>query len=74
MYNFTYLAPRFNLYLNGSITLFWFLGFGLLTMSLAKSHVLNMQCTAGSLAGPDERDICRDYKALWGMSLVGSYV
>lgn len=74
LYNFTYLAPKFNLVLNGTITVFWFLGLALLSMSLSKTHVLVTSCTSSTWDGPLESGVCRDYKALWGMALVGSYV
>jgi len=72
LYNFTYLPPKFNLILNGLITLFWFLGLGLLSMSIATTHVLNKACTTEVWNGSDAAGVCRDYKALWGMTLVGS--
>jgi len=72
LYNFTYLAPKFNLVLNGAITFFWFLGLGLLSMSLSRTDVLIKQCTPENWDGPDAAGVCRDYKALWGMTLVGS--
>jgi hypothetical protein len=73
-YNFTYLSPRFNLVLNGVISLFWVLGFALLSWSLSSSHLLDRQCSGKEWGGLAEAGVCRDYKALWGMTLVGTYV
>jgi hypothetical protein len=74
LYNFTYLPPRFNLILNGSIFFFWALGFGFLTMAVAKQSLLAKECTRSVWGGEDEAKICTDYKALWAMSLLGTYV
>jgi hypothetical protein len=43
-------------------------------MSLSRTDVLIKQCTPENWDGPDAAGVCRDYKALWGMTLVGSYV
>ncbi|KUJ17989.1 uncharacterized protein LY89DRAFT_696449 [Mollisia scopiformis] len=71
-YNFTYLSPGFNLLLNGSISLFWALGLALLSWSVSTSHVLAKACTGSVWGGEAEAGVCRDYKALWGMALVGT--
>ncbi|PSS20633.1 hypothetical protein M430DRAFT_50282 [Amorphotheca resinae ATCC 22711] len=72
LYNFTYLSPRFNLVLNGSISFFWALGLALLSWSVSTSHVLEKACTGDVWGGSAEAGVCRDYKALWGMTLVGT--
>ncbi|KAH8601064.1 hypothetical protein B0O99DRAFT_503176 [Bisporella sp. PMI_857] len=72
LYNFTYLSPRFNLILNGAISFFWALGLALLTWSVSTSHVLEKQCTGKEWGGVAQAGVCRDYKALWGMTLVGT--
>jgi len=72
LYNFTYLSPRFNLILNGSISFFWALGFGLLSWSVSSSHVLEKHCTGKVWGGMAEAGVCRDYKALWSMALIGT--
>lgn len=71
-YNFTYLSPRFNLVLNGGGGLLWGLGLGLLSWSVSTSHVLAKQCTGSVWGGEAEAGVCRDYKALWSMTLVGT--
>ncbi|CZR53380.1 uncharacterized protein PAC_03258 [Phialocephala subalpina] len=71
-YNFTYLSPHFNLLLNGGISFFWALGLGLLSWSVSTSHVLAKACTGSIWGGEAEAGVCRDYKALWGMTLVGT--
>lgn len=43
-------------------------------MSIATTHVLDKACTTEVWNGSDAAGVCRDYKALWGMTLVGSYV
>jgi hypothetical protein len=72
IYNFTYLSPRFNLILNGSITLGWLLGLGLLTWNIAGSKVLQTECTAEHFGGEAGAGVCREYKALWGMTFCGT--
>lgn len=72
LYNFTYLSPRFNLILNGSITFFWALGFSLLSWSVSISHVLERQCIGKAWGGMAQAGVCRDYKALWSMAFVGT--
>lgn len=72
LYNFTYLSPRFNMVLNGGISFFWALGFALLSWSVSSSHVLEKQCTGKVWGGVAEAGVCRDYKALWSMALVGT--
>lgn len=72
LYNFYYLSPRFNLILNGSISFFWALGLALLSWSVSTSHVLQKQCTGKVWGGAAEAGVCRDYKALWSMTLVGT--
>jgi len=74
LYNFTYLSPRFNLVLNGAITFFWALGLALLSWSVNTSHVLQKQCSGEEWGGNTRAGVCRDYKALWAMTLIGSYV
>jgi len=71
-YNFTYLSPSFNLFLNGSLSVFWALGFSLLSWSVSTSNVLAKACTGRIWGGEAEAGVCRDYKALWGMTLVGT--
>ena len=72
IYNFTYLSPRFNLLLNGSISLGWALGLGLLTWSISASHVLQKECSARAFGSEPAANVCRDYKALWAMTLCGT--
>jgi len=72
LYNFTYLSPRFNMILNGSISFFWALGLALLSWSVSTSHVLQKQCTGKVWGGTAEAGVCRDYKALWSMTLIGT--
>jgi len=72
LYNFTYLSPRYNLVTNGAISAIWVMGLVMLTWSMDTSHVLAKACTGpiwGSEAGAG---VCRDYKALWSMTLVGT--
>ena len=38
------------------------------------SNVLAKQCTVSVWRGEAEASVCRDYKALWAMTLVGTYV
>ncbi|KAG9248197.1 hypothetical protein BJ878DRAFT_538608 [Calycina marina] len=72
LYNFTYLSPRFNLVLNGAITFFWALGLALLSWGVSTSHVLHRQCSGQEWGGVTRAGVCRDYKALWSMTLVGT--
>lgn len=72
LYNFTYLAPSFNIVLNGSTSILWAMGFGMLTWSVRNSHVLARQCTGKEFGGEAEAGVCRDYKALWAMALCGT--
>lgn len=72
LYNFRYLSPRFNLALNGSITFFWALGLGLLSWSVSSSHVLEKTCTVSGWGGALQAGVCRDYKVLWSMTLIGT--
>jgi len=72
LYNFTYLSPRFNLVLNSAISVVWGLGFGLLSWSVSSSHVLEKQCSGKVWGGLAEAGVCRDYKALWSMALIGT--
>lgn len=79
LYNFTYLSPRFNLILNGTLSLIWAVGFGLICWSVSTSHILGKYCVAAvwrgeNTSGEAEAAICRDYKALWAMALVGTCV
>jgi hypothetical protein len=72
LYNFTYLSPRFNMVLNGGLSFIWALGLALLSWSVSTSHVLQKQCTGKVWGGDAEAGVCRDYKALWSMTLVGT--
>ncbi|KAE9375207.1 hypothetical protein N431DRAFT_402554 [Stipitochalara longipes BDJ] len=72
LYNFTYLAPSFNLVLNGSTSILWAMGFAMLSWSVRNSHVLARQCTGKEFGGEAEAGVCRDYKALWAMALCGT--
>jgi len=72
LYNFTYLSPRFNMVLNGGLSFIWALGLALLSWSISTSHVLQKQCTGKVWGGEAEAGVCRDYKALWSMTLVGT--
>jgi len=72
LYNFTYLAPKFNLCLNGSIAAFWCLAYALLSWSISSSHVLARSCSTQEWGGVTEAGVCRDYKALWSMTLGGT--
>lgn len=72
LYNFTYLPPKFNLVLNGSISFFWALGLAMLSWSVSTSHVLAKQCSGKVWGGEAEAGVCRDYKALWAMTLCGT--
>jgi hypothetical protein len=60
--------------LNGSTSILWAMGFGMLTWSVRNSHVLARQCTGKEFGGEAEAGVCRDYKALWAMALCGTYV
>jgi hypothetical protein len=71
LYNFMYLSPLLNTILNGTITFFWALGLALLSWSVSTSHVLQKQCTGKVWGGEAEAGVCRDYKALWSMTLCG---
>lgn len=71
-YNFTYLSPGYNLILNGGCSFLWALGLALLSWSISQSHVLAKQCTGPIWGGEAEASVCRDYKALWSMTLVGT--
>ena len=73
-YNFTYLPPGYNMLLNGGISFFWVMGFVFLSWSVSTSHVLQKACTGTVWGGEAEAGVCRDYKALWAMTLVGLYV
>ncbi|TVY83715.1 hypothetical protein LSUE1_G002568 [Lachnellula suecica] len=72
LYNFTFLSPRFNSMLNGGIGLFWAVGLGMLSWSISTSHVLNKACTGRAWGSEAGAGVCRDYKALWSMTLVGT--
>ncbi|CAL3968567.1 hypothetical protein PZA11_004119 [Diplocarpon coronariae] len=72
LYNFTYLSPIFNWQLNGGISIFWVLGFALLSWSVRTSHVIEKQCTREVWGGDAAAGVCRDYKALWAMTLCGT--
>jgi hypothetical protein len=74
LYNFTYLSPRYNLLTNGAISAVWTMGFAMLTWSVSTSHVLAKACTGPVWGGEAGAGVCRDYKALWSMTLVGTYV
>ncbi|KAL2071135.1 hypothetical protein VTL71DRAFT_12370 [Oculimacula yallundae] len=71
LYNFTYLSPRFNWRLNALISIFWALGFGLLSWSINNSRVLAKTCSKQAWGGDAAAGVCRDYKALWAMTLCG---
>ncbi|KAH6683467.1 hypothetical protein B0J14DRAFT_468056 [Halenospora varia] len=72
LYNFTFLSPRFNTVLNGGLSVLWAVGMGMLTWSIASSNVLAKQCSAKVWSGEAQAGVCRDYKALWSMTLVGA--
>jgi hypothetical protein len=72
LYNFTYLSPRFNLALNGSAAFLWTMGLAMLSWSVSTSNVLGKQCTGKVWGGEAEAGVCRDYKALWSMTLCGT--
>ncbi|KAH7351246.1 hypothetical protein BKA65DRAFT_500067 [Rhexocercosporidium sp. MPI-PUGE-AT-0058] len=72
LYNFTYLSPRFNWLLNGGISILWALGFALLSWSISTSHVLAKTCSKEVWGGAAAAGVCRDYKALWAMTLCGT--
>jgi len=74
LYNLTYLSPKFNLMLNGSISLGWALGLTLLSWSISTSGVLVKSCSAKFWDGEAEAGVCRDYQALWAMTLCGTCV
>jgi hypothetical protein len=58
--------------LNGGLSFIWALGLALLSWSITTSHVLQKQCTGKVWGGEAEAGVCRDYKALWSMTLVGA--
>jgi hypothetical protein len=72
LYNFTYLSPRYNLITNGAISAVWAMGFAMLTWSISTSHVLAKACTGPIWGGEAGAGVCRDYKALWSMTLIGT--
>jgi len=72
LYNLTYLSPRFNLLLNGSISVGWALGLALLSWSISTSGVLAKTCSPKIWDGEAGAGVCRDYKALWAMTLCGT--
>lgn len=72
LYNFTFLSPRFNLVLNGTIAVVWATGLSMLSWSVSTSHVLAKACTGRIWGGAAEAGVCRDYKALWSMTLIGT--
>ncbi|KAF4629671.1 hypothetical protein G7Y89_g8472 [Cudoniella acicularis] len=72
LYNFTFLSPRFNLILNGGLSLIWAMGLGMLSWSISTSQVLAKACSAYVWNGEAEAGVCRDYKALWSMSLIAT--
>jgi len=71
MYNITYLSPKFNILLNGTLSVVWILGLGLLSSNVGKS--LSKHCDKKTWGGYDSAvGICRDYKALWAFTLIGT--
>ncbi|KAG9228162.1 hypothetical protein BJ875DRAFT_260129 [Amylocarpus encephaloides] len=72
LYNFTFLSPRYNLITNGGISAIWAMGFGMLSWSISTSNVLAKACTGSIWGGDAGAAVCRDYKALWSMTLVGT--
>lgn len=53
---------------------FWVLGLGPISSTVAKNEVLQQACTAAVWGRPENALICKDYKALWAMTLVATYV
>ncbi|PBP21484.1 hypothetical protein BUE80_DR007681, partial [Diplocarpon rosae] len=72
LYNFTYLSPRFNWLLNGGTSVLWAVGFALLSRSISTSHVIEKQCSSEVWGGDAAAGVCREYKALWAMTLCGT--
>ena len=69
LYNLTYLSPKFNCLLNGTASIFWMLGFGLLSWSL--SNTLKKSCDVQTWRSGTAVGVCREYKALWTFALFG---
>ncbi|KAJ8062578.1 hypothetical protein OCU04_009103 [Sclerotinia nivalis] len=70
LYNFTYLSPKFNCLLNGTASIFWMLGFGLLSWSL--SNTLKKSCDVQTWRSSTAVGVCREYKSLWTFTLIGT--
>ncbi|TGO20347.1 hypothetical protein BPAE_0304g00020 [Botrytis paeoniae] len=70
LYNFTYLSPKFNCLLNGTVSIFWMLGFALLSWNL--SNTLKKSCDLQTWRSGVAISVCREYKALWTFTLVGT--
>ncbi|APA16247.1 hypothetical protein SS1G_10446 [Sclerotinia sclerotiorum 1980 UF-70] len=69
LYNFTYLSPKFNCLLNGTASIFWMLGFALLSWSL--SNTLRKSCDVQTWRSSTAVGVCREYKSLWTFTLIG---
>lgn len=69
LYNFTYLSPKFNCLLNGMASIFWMLGFALLSWSL--SNTLRKSCDVQTWRSSTAVGVCREYKSLWTFTLIG---
>lgn len=74
LYNFRFLSPRYNLITNGAISAIWAMGFGMLSWSISNSNVLGKTCSIQAWKEPAAVSVCRDYKALWSMTFVATYV
>ncbi|CAG8979367.1 hypothetical protein HYALB_00002493 [Hymenoscyphus albidus] len=73
LYNFRFLSPRYNMLTNGAISLGWAMGFGMLSWSISTSNVLGKTCSKKVWNDSDAAvSVCRDYKALWAMTLIGT--
>ncbi|KAF7873986.1 hypothetical protein EAF04_002658 [Stromatinia cepivora] len=70
LYNFTYLSPKFNCLFNGTASIFWMLGFGLLSWSL--SNTLERSCDVQTWRSSTAVGVCREYKSLWTFTLIGT--
>ncbi|CAD6442485.1 39fa2fb5-e631-4703-a932-a56f688e3646 [Sclerotinia trifoliorum] len=70
IYNFTYLSPKFNCLLNGTASIFWMLGLGLLSWSL--SNTLKKSCDVQTWRSSTAVGVCREYKSLWTFTLIGT--
>ncbi|KAB8290192.1 hypothetical protein EYC80_011061 [Monilinia laxa] len=70
LYNLTYLSPKFNSLLNGTVSTFWTLGFALLSWSL--SNTLQKHCDLQTWRSSTGVGVCREYKSLWSFTLIGT--